>query len=217
MVLQVRHEQPGPSRDVQGVRDGPAMMPVVVSFYTPSYKAWAEYLLASCIGFGLDHEIEARYMPASWDWRRRCAVKGPYMLWALHRHAPRPILWIDADSEIKGQLTLFDDPPFDLAFARTAGGNVRSGTVYAGPAAGPILRVAAELCRAFPELGHERNLHTAVSQTHTGARIQTLDAGYNRVPDQILPEGSWAGVMYIEANGRSHGGGVNARRGKETT
>ncbi|MFA5265152.1 MAG: hypothetical protein WC378_15120 [Opitutaceae bacterium] len=130
------------------------------------------------------------------------------MLNALNRHN-RPVLWLDADSEVVAPLPIFDNPSFDFAATRGVGGVLRSGTVYAAPAARGLLALAARLCEQNPHLGHEKNLDTAYRRCRGQLRTKILDHGYNRVPDQRLPKGSWAGTVYILSN-HKNGSGYHA-------
>jgi predicted O-methyltransferase YrrM len=182
-------------------------LPLVISFYTPDneYKDWVKTLIASCKKFGLEHEITEVNLAALKTWHARCAHKGKFMYFAMKRHN-RPLLWLDADSEIVAHLDIFDDPDFDFAANAGLSGTLRSGTVYAAPAARKLLRITANLCHSRPGLAHEKNMHAAYKQCRNQLRCHLLDHGYNRVPEQILPKGSWAGRIFILSNHVSRGG-----------
>ena len=186
-------------------------MPMIISFYTPDneYREWSEILRASCEKFGLDHEINEVDLSRLGSWHARAAYKGVYMFEAAKRHDPRPVLWLDADSEIVGPLNLFDDPPFDFAVSRPHNDRLRTGTVYANRAARRLLRIAATFCNVHPGKAHERNLQAALRLVRVPAcrsiRVRFLDYGYNYVPNWPTPPG-WNGKIFILSNHTSGSG-----------
>ena len=181
------------------------MPPLVISFFTPDYEAWAQTLIASCERHGYAADVQAVDLPGLPDWRSRVAQKGPAMLAAMRLHGC-PLLWLDADSEIRERPDLFDDPPFDFAACQApASGFLRSGTVYVRPAAWPLLQRTAELCLLFPQQGHERNLTAAWLATRQLYRSEILDSAYNTVPS-MLDDDDAPDPIYILSNHESGGG-----------
>jgi len=181
------------------------MTPLVVSFYTDEYAEFASTLIASCERFGYDCEVLAADLRELRDWRSRVAQKGPWLLAAMQRH-DRPLLWLDADSEILLRPDLFDDPPFDFACCRApCSGFFRSGTLYVRPAALPLLERCAFRCEDRPQDGHERNLTAAWDATSRRYRTRELPRGYNAVPS-MLDDPQPPDPVFIISNHQSGGG-----------
>lgn len=124
----------------------------VVSFYTPSYAGHARRLEAS-----LERHLPSvpRDVVAIGEetWERATCLKGAFVRDQL-KASDRPVLWIDADAELRGLIEL---PDVDFAiyarFAsklRQAWSPFRSGTVYFGksPAAQQLADRWAEECAA---------------------------------------------------------------------
>jgi len=194
---------------------------LVISFYTPDneYAKWAETLKRSVERCGYEHEIRAVSFPECGTWSGRCAHKGPYILDAMKRHN-RPLLWLDADSEMIKAPVLFDDPPFDFAVTQIAkSGRLKSGTMYVAPAAMKLLERTARLCVMRPNMAHEKNLTAAWRVTRREYRTRILPRGYNHVPknakNHYVGHETWDGVIWIQSNAANGSGYSSASFGKK--
>lgn len=85
---------------------------IVVAYYTPSptYKACAERLRASCGQFGIPHDISE--VPDLGDWYKNTQFKSTFLLRKLKEHAPKSIVYVDADATFHAYPHLFTDLEF---------------------------------------------------------------------------------------------------------
>lgn len=189
--------------------------PLVISFFTPDfgYAESAAVLRASCERFGYEYEINEVKLDHLPTWAARCAHKGQYILEAMTRHE-RPLLWLDADSEIVGELPVFENPDFDFAIKRRASGRFTSATTYYSPATRKMLARCAKLCRRRTTLAHEKNLMSAWCRHQTEFRTNWLDEGYNTVY-QDGPQ-NYDGPVRIRSNHLNGTGYARVNRGGKT-
>ena len=78
----------------------PVSSPVVVAYYTMAtgYEQEAEFLRQSLKPWGLSRDIVA--VPNLKSWQKNTQYKARFILDMLRKHAPRPILYVDADAQI---------------------------------------------------------------------------------------------------------------------
>jgi len=107
-------------------------LPEVVSFYTPSYKAEADRLIASLDRHDMDYYIKP--MDDTGSWETNCNLKPDFIEYAL-RFLNRPVLWIDADGELMEIPSLLDGIDADFAVHQNHRG-FHSGTLYFAPTDG---------------------------------------------------------------------------------
>ena len=180
----------------------------MVSFYTPDneFSEWVGCLRESVEAFGFEGDIQARELPSGWF--SRASFKGQFM-WEMMQKHQRPLLWLDADSEIVRKPEIFlEEPPWDFACQYEVGlKRFRTGTVYVTPKASELLELAADLCAKRPKWGHERNFTEAWLKTRHSYRSFFLDARYNAAKwkHSLPPEDA-----FIRSNHKSNGGQRNA-------
>ena len=88
--------------------------PLIVTYYTAGtpYEEVVQYLLDSCSRLNL--RIHAEALPSSGDWVLNCGKKGPFVQQCMERF-DCPLLWVDADAEIKRYPAIFENAPFEFA------------------------------------------------------------------------------------------------------
>lgn len=89
---------------------------VVVSFFggDPHYEKCARRLAAQCESWGVSHSIWEYSSESSEGWRNICRRKVAFYTGLLLR-LQRPVMWIDVDSEIIGDLSPLTDSRADFA------------------------------------------------------------------------------------------------------
>lgn len=85
---------------------------VVCCFYTPNYASHAENLLQSVQRFGLNHCVKQYEDRGYWEANTR--IKPEFVLECLQRFEGRDVLYIDADAEIKKELSFFEGLDCDI-------------------------------------------------------------------------------------------------------
>lgn len=86
--------------------------PIIVSFYTPEYKPYAEKMEQSAIKFGFDTDIIA--VDKKGDWLKTVYSRANFVKSMLLKHK-RSIVWIDSDAQILQYPDLFDNLEVDFA------------------------------------------------------------------------------------------------------
>lgn len=89
--------------------------PLVVSYYTAGtgYEDEAKKMLASAHRFGL--ETDVRPISTQGGWQANTYYKARFLRLMLELHPNQPLLWLDADVEMRRYPALFDDLDVDLA------------------------------------------------------------------------------------------------------
>ncbi|MBM3198756.1 MAG: hypothetical protein FJZ58_05830 [Chlamydiae bacterium] len=140
-----------------------AQVPLVVSFYTKKtlYEEAGEALIASCVKFGIEYDIEAVETLGSWE--ENCSRKPGFLVQKMQEHA-RPLLWVDADALFLRPLVFEEFMFYDMAIMRYQEEDPRfavgAGTVYINATQkgrkplffGTIMRGASMKLRAMPFL-----------------------------------------------------------------
>lgn len=198
--------------------------PIVVNFHTPdrAYTEYAEKLAASCALHGI--ELFQKVLPKKQSWCETCALKGPFCLWAFEE-LKRPIIWIDADAEVRQNPIRIMESNDDFAIYARLGGLVRrqagreeiklpanwpgdekprwfdSGTVMFNdtPAAHELLKRWAVLCLENPHLYDQWTLQQAWADTKMVTELRTdwLPHGYCKI-DKMAWEKNQPKHLYIE-------------------
>jgi len=105
---------------------------IVVSYYTPNYKAWARTLIQSLNKWGVQHDI--REIDDKGGWLANVRYKPVFLRDMLKEHTEADaIVWIDADAIVKHKPILFKKIKADLAvyfLEWPAKEELLSGTVY---------------------------------------------------------------------------------------
>lgn len=83
------------------------MRPIIVSFYTPNYREYAEVLKTSVEKFNFEHDI-LQIDPRGPLWIQNIYWRADFIKAMLQKHK-RDVIWIDSDAEIKNYPFLFDD------------------------------------------------------------------------------------------------------------
>ena len=108
----------------------------LVSFYTESYADYASRLRASAVEWNVPAFIVP--IPSAGKWVQNCAHKAEF-LFACLKGGIGPILWVDADAEIKQRLEFLEDFGGDFGVRKREGrmaekcGPFMSGTLYLKP------------------------------------------------------------------------------------
>jgi len=168
---------------------------LVVRYYTPLYKFWADRLNASCRRLGVESRIVKWRDRGTWE--GNCAGKGGFVASCL-RDYKRPILWLDADCEVLRPLgdlvEIAKSCDFGVCeFIRNADEDkfrLRSGTVLMCPT--PEGRHLADrwasLCDADPQTWDQAHLWTVFQEAQErGSRVALLDRSYCFIFDESDP------------------------------
>jgi hypothetical protein len=91
--------------------------PLIVSFHTPDavYSGCADILKRSLDKFGLEYEIDCLTPGDKASFPAVCCLKAPFIQEKLQKHPGRPIVWLDADSEVVSYPSLLEDIKEDVA------------------------------------------------------------------------------------------------------
>lgn len=170
-------------------------MPLVISYYTKDtlYVKEVEHLRKSLHKYVMDYEFRA--LPNTGNWRRNCAMKGPFVR-DMMKALDRPMIWLDADARVIKYPVLFEQLDCDLAcmisWHREKPGSA-SGTVYFNntDATKKLLDVWANMCLKDPNELDQIHLHRAIKAVDH--RFTELPHGYcireyDKVRDGDSPE-----------------------------
>lgn len=86
--------------------------PVIVSFYTPEYKIYADKMQQSAQKFGFETDIVA--VKKQGDWLKTVYSRANFIKLMLEKHK-RSIVWVDSDAQILQYPELFDNLDVDFA------------------------------------------------------------------------------------------------------
>ncbi len=156
-------------------------LPLIVSCFTTAtpYEEMAARLVASCDQLGLEHDV--RPIEPRGSWEANCAAKATFLR-DIHREARRPILWVDADAEVRQAPALLTAAPWDVAIHKWRRRKLASGTIYfgAGESAARLLEAWAERCEREPRVWDQHHLALAWLEVSARAPLATrwLPASY---------------------------------------
>lgn len=174
----------------------------VVSFYTrgSDYRRHAKNLESSCRSLEIPCSISS--IEPQDTWVRNCAQKGPFLLRELQK-ATSPLVWLDADAEVRQYPRLFDSPDFEFG-AYWKGEKLLSGTLYLAPTLETIriVRLWAELCRTIPDIWDQVHLQQVVRDNGSDLRIGQLPKAYCKIVDQSLPNDETPVIVHYQASRR---------------
>jgi hypothetical protein len=110
-------------------------------------------------------------------------MKAPFVLRCLEQFK-RPILWLDADAEIKRFPQLFQSLKCDIAAYMPR--HLLSGTVYfsTSPIALEIARIWEQLCISAPETWDQKHLEATLWKQEAVVSFFNLPQGYCKVFDK---------------------------------
>lgn len=133
--------------------------PLIISYYTPgtAYQELAAKLARSAGRLGLDAVIEPR--PSRGTWLANCAQKAEFVR-DMRRQVPGPIVWIDADADLRRPLTELQDCGADLAVVRREGWLFWGSLIYFAdtPAANRLIASWCEYCTDQPHVWDQVSL-----------------------------------------------------------
>jgi hypothetical protein len=87
-------------------------MPLFISFHTPDYALPAKHLEESCKEQGV--RLHSKRLDPAGTWRENCAMKGQFVLDCLLEFKC-PVVWVDADAQLKAKPRLFQKIGCDFA------------------------------------------------------------------------------------------------------
>ena len=133
----------------------------IISYYTALYQFDAAKLRESLNKFpGIDYNIDER--PESGSWELNTHYKAVY----IKEKLTEPVIWTDADSELKEYPNLFNEIDCDFAAHWFKDEELISATMYWNntPKAHELLNKWIELNTLNPKLWDQVNLQTALNQ-----------------------------------------------------
>jgi putative hemolysin len=168
---------------------------LVVSYYTPLYKPFADRLKASCKRFGIRPRIKEWKDRGSWE--ENCAGKGGFVANMLREHGEH-VLWLDADCELQRPIdeleAMAENHDIGVCeFIRQTDDRkfrLRSGTVlFCNTPDGQRLADRwAELCAADPKTWDQEHLFTVLEDAQaSGARIAWIPRSFCFIFDENDP------------------------------
>ena len=162
------------------------MTPLIVSFFTPSYRRYVETLRMSCKHFGYSYLIEEKPCVGTWEDNRSLKAGFVRACWKKHRQ----LIWIDADAEILRPLDHFSAPiDFDFAVFRRPHKRMpfRGGTLYFGDseAAGLLLEDWEAGCTQTPAESDQVHIYTAWNERKAGLNTSFLPVSYCQKYNEI--------------------------------
>jgi len=100
---------------------------IVVSYYTKEYENEAKKLIASLEKFKLHYDVEL--IDGLGSWQKNTQYKPKFCKKMLEKHQ-RPIVYLDADAEVKQYPDLFNRLDCDIAVHYRNSEELLSGTLY---------------------------------------------------------------------------------------
>lgn len=140
--------------------------PLFVTAYTSeAYRKMARRLESSCLNF--DVECRTFSIPTRGSWVRNTHIK-PHVILSAMEETGRPIVWVDADAELKARPEAFYQPPdcdAGLHIHRRKGGYAEwlSGTTYWTEKAKPVLELWDELGKDYPNVWDQVTMRAALN------------------------------------------------------
>lgn len=110
----------------------PIRRPVITSYYTENtaYAEQVKYLKTTLRRFNLDNDVVGIQDQGSWH--KNTYYKPKFVMEMLKKHPDRPIVFVDADAQIRNNPVLFNDFDCDFACHFREGKELLSGTLYFG-------------------------------------------------------------------------------------
>jgi len=156
----------------------------IVSFYTDDrYKEIYLRLRASCLRFG--HELHGQYFPELETWEKAVAYKPVYIL-DMYNKLGGPLIWLDADCEIRQQIVAFQaQPQCDLALRkRNLEDKYNNGVMYFGSFKEKLIPLLATwqtltIGRGIRSRTVDQKPLEQALQKHKNIKVWQLDHTYN--------------------------------------
>lgn len=148
---------------------------MIVSYYTPLYRAEADRLRSSLVRLGLDHEIQER--PGRGRFPLNVHQRVEVLQDARKARPGEPLLWVDADAVV------WEDPGphlprgrYDFAYHLFRGEELLGGTLFFAPtlAADQLLSRWRAVNEAKPDRSDQVNLREAVRELGAAIRSDLL-------------------------------------------
>lgn len=161
---------------------------VYASFFTPDYVEPASRLVNSLHKHELDYDVQK--VPDTGTWMTNCARKPKWIYEALERHAGRPVVWTDADSEVMQKPLAFeldatgvkgDAAVCEYTWRQYAKQETFSGTLWFAPTPGAkrLVDIWAALQTVSPREMDQRVLARAVMLARAeGVVVSVLPVEY---------------------------------------
>ena len=167
---------------------------IIVSYYTrdTEYEEEKKRLVKSLNRFKLPYKIGALDNRGSWV--KNCAQKAEFCLRMLTGYQ-RPVVWIDADAEVRRNPVLFRSLDCDIAVHYMNGRELLSGTIYLGYTETTIelLHQWIRTNESHPETWDQVNLQRAIEiMKHTegyNLRLFELPPSYCQIYDLMAHHG----------------------------
>jgi len=153
----------------------------VISFATPNYQEEIRPLLAGLRQFNIDYEVHL--IPSFGSWQLANHYKANFIKEMLLKHK-RPVVWLDADTEIRQYPGLFDKleemSQCDIAVNFFNDVQLCGGVMYFALSAIAIIDRWIEENNNHPERWESDNLHAVLGEAANGveARLFKLPPPY---------------------------------------
>lgn len=153
---------------------------IIVCYYTTLYQFEAERLEKSLLNFLPDVSSIIEERPESGNWEMNTHYKAVF----IKEKLTQPIIWTDADSELKQYPKLFDEIDCDVAFHWFKDEELISGTMYWNntPKAHELLDSWIRLNKMFPQNWDQVNLQNALNGIQD-INVYKLPPEYNFITD----------------------------------
>jgi len=134
----------------------------IVSFATPKYEVEAAILLRDMQAFNIPHEVH--FIPDMGGWLQANFYKAEFIKAMLIKHN-RPVVWLDADTEIREYPALFDELTCDFAVNYFKNTQLAAGMMYFGNTlkAYALLHAWTEENKKHPDLMDQTNLQAVIT------------------------------------------------------
>ena len=133
----------------------------VVSFATPKYEEEIQPLLKGLKEFNIPYEIHL--IPAFESWQLANHHKAIFIKEMLLKHQ-HPVVWLDADTEIRQNPKLFDKLDCDVAVNFFRDVQLCGGVMYFAPSAVALIDRWIEENNNHPERWESENLHAVLGE-----------------------------------------------------
>jgi hypothetical protein len=179
--------QPGPER------------PIIVGYYTKDtgYEQEAQQMIRSVHRFGFETDVVP--VATMGGWQANTRYKATFLRQMLDKHAPHPIVYLDADAEMKQYPVLLNDMTADVAYVQLDWANygkrnraveTLSGTLYLAnnDAARTLVDKWIEKNRHNPQRWEQANLQDVLKEL-PGLHIEHLPDTYCEIFDLMKAAG----------------------------
>jgi hypothetical protein len=150
---------------------------LIVSFATPKYEEELMPLLKGLREYDIPHHIEL--FPGKGTWQKNNHYKADFIYEKLQRYQ-QPIVWLDADTEIRQYPDLFNTLKCDIAVNYFKGKQLCGGVMYFdySPAAFTLIQLWQEENARHPDRWESDNLDRAIEKMMPHITIHQLPREY---------------------------------------